>query len=71
MRQIFRLCGYTCIEAIKFVWHNIGLKDHTKNRKASGDKCDESRYMKLGGTPFSLAEGKDLERWDTTRSEKF
>lgn len=49
----FSDCGYTCIEAIKFVWHNIGLKDHTKKRKASRDKCDESRYMILGGTPFS------------------
>lgn len=41
------------LKPIKFVWHNIGMKDHIKKRKASGDKCDESRYMILGGTPFS------------------
>lgn len=43
-----------CIEVIKFVWYNIGMKDYIKKRKVSGDKCDEFRYMIFGGIFFFL-----------------
>lgn len=47
------------------------LKKHIEKRKASGDKCDESRYMIVAATPHVITEGKDLKRWDKARSEEF
>lgn len=66
-----RLCGYKCIKVREFAWHTTHLKDHIEKRKASGDKCDESRYMIVAATPYVITEGKDLERWDKARSEEF